>query len=149
MMYLPKDKWSSRYEQQFYTIQIQSYSKLNKPPTGASDSFTDVTCQFLCGPKFPAVYYSIEISCGTKHHSCLRRYSQFQLLCNKVDPSGKLGLQLKLPPKTGLFHQETTYFLKERMQRLNMFLEDFLTRQEAVDNAFVEQFLDLHIFKEA
>lgn len=32
-MFLPPDKWSPRYEQQFYTVEMNKYTKLDKDPT--------------------------------------------------------------------------------------------------------------------
>jgi hypothetical protein len=146
-MYLPDDKWSPRYEQQFYTLEMKTYSNINKPPS-TDDTFTQESCNFLCGePKFPAVYYSIEISCGTAKHTCLRRYSQFQSLCNKFDPTGKLGIRAKLPPKRP-FHEATDEFLGMRMKGLYSFLNEVLTRQEAVGNPLVVQFLELDVFRQ-
>lgn len=147
MMFLPDDKWSPRYEQQFYTIHINTYTKLDKPPLTES-TFDDDSCHFLCSkPKFPAIYYNIEILCGTEKHTCLRRYSQFVSLSNKFDPTGKLGVRDKLPPKTGSFHNASEFFLDERMNRLYAFLREMLTRQEAVGSSLVEQFLELGVFK--
>ena len=146
MMFLPDDKWSPRYEQQFYTIQIKTYTKLDTPPE--EDTFDNDACQFLCGgSKFPAVYYNIEVSCGTEKHTCLRRYSQFVSLCNKFDPNKKLDIRVKLPPKTGPFHEVADEFLDQRMNGLYAFLREMLTRQEAVGSSLVEQFLELDVFR--
>jgi hypothetical protein len=142
MMYLPQDKWSSRYDKQFYTIQINGYSTLDKPPEG---DFVQDTC-FLCTHKFPATYYTIEISCGHDRHIVHRRYSQFVTLCKKFDPSNQLGVRSKLPPKTGLFHKDINDFLEDRMNALYGFLKGLLTRQEAVGNGVVERFLELGVF---
>lgn len=147
MMYLPEDKWSSRYEQQFYTINMKAYAKLDKAPT-KEDNFTQDACQFICGkPKYPAIYYTIEVSCGTEKHTCLRRYSQFQQLCNKFDPNRMFNVRSKLPSKTGLFHKDTEEFLDERMSGLYVFLSELLTRQEAVGSPLVEKFLELDVFR--
>lgn len=147
MMYLPDDKWSPRYEQQFYTIQMKKYSKLNKPPS-TEDIFTQESCQLFCGqPKFPAVYYSIEISCGSSKHTCLRRYSQFLSLCNKFDPTGKLCIRARLPPKSP-FRETTDEFISVRMEGLYNFLNDLLMRQESVGNQLVAQFLELDVFRQ-
>lgn len=39
MMFLPPDKWSSRYEQQFYTVEMKKYAKLDKDPTTGKKGF--------------------------------------------------------------------------------------------------------------
>ncbi|KAL3781474.1 hypothetical protein HJC23_009143 [Cyclotella cryptica] len=149
MMYLPEDKWSSRYDKQFYTIKMKTYTILDNPPK-TTDTFNQDTCQFLgiCGnAKLPAIFYTIDVFSGTDHHSCLRRYSQFRQLCNKIDPKGKLGIRSKLPPKTGPFHKDSSYFLEDRLNGLHAFLRELLTRQDAVGNLWVQQFLELDIFR--
>ena len=145
MMYLPEDKWSSRYECQFYTIKMTAYAKFDKAPT--TEPFGQDNCQFLCGRnRFPAIYYEVNVFCGTKKHTCLRRYSHFLQLCNKFDPNGKLGVKRKLPSKTGPFHEPTPEYLQNREHGLHEFLKELLTRKEAVANPLVERFLELDVF---
>jgi len=145
MMFLPPDKWSPRYEQQFYTVEMNKYTKLDKDPTTDNND----TCQIFCGkPKFPAIYYTIDIFCGTSKHTCQRRYSQFLTLCNKIDRDGKLGTRSKLPAKTGPFHRDTGGFIEERMEALCAFLKEVLTQQEAVGNSAVEWFLELDVWED-
>ncbi|KAL7483849.1 hypothetical protein ACHAW6_009492 [Cyclotella cf. meneghiniana] len=147
MMYLPEDKWSSRYDNHFYTIKMKTYTTLDNPPQTV-DTFHQDTCQLLgvCGrAKFPAIYYAIDVFSGTDHRTCLRRYSQFRQLCNKIDPNGALGIRAKLPPKTGPFHKDTSDFLEDRLNGLNAFMREVLTRQDSVGNSLVEQFLELNV----
>jgi hypothetical protein len=152
-MFLPVDKWSPRYDKQFYTIRMDKYTIVDRPPTTSTsgDVFSD-TCNFLdiCGSKnnFPAVYYEISVFCGTEHNTCLRRYSQFQQLCNKLDPNGSMGIKKLLPQKTHPFHKDTDAFLVERMEGLYRFMKDILVRPECVNNSLIEQFLDLQVFSE-
>ena len=164
MMFLPEDKWSPRYETQFYSIRLNKYTTLNRPPDIISkhhenDNDTlfgeENECSIFdfCNShqKYPAVYYEIEVMSGSKTHTCLRRYSQFYYLCKKLDPSGEMGLKKSLPPKTNnpllLFHQSKRDFdddfLKERMDGLYAFLRGLLIRQECVNNPLIEQFLEL------
>lgn len=152
-MFLPVDKWSPRYEKQFYTIRMDKYTIVDRPPTTSTsgDAFND-TCNFLdiCGSKnnFPAVYYEISVFCGTEHNTCLRRYSQFLQLCNKLDPNGSMGIKKLLPQKTHPFHKDTDAFLVERMEGLYRFMKDILVRPECVNNSLIEQFLDIQVFSE-
>ena len=150
-MFLPEDKWSSRYEEQFYTIRMKGYVTIYSPselPT--NDLYNDddnMVCSFgLCNSnskKFPAVYYQIQVVRGSKSHIILRRYSQFVTLCKKLDPTGTLQLKKSLPPKSHplLF---TEVPLSERLLGLYNFLNDILTRQECVNNVLIEQFLELN-----
>ena len=155
-MFLPEDKWSPRYETQFYTIRMNKYTTLNGPPktTNESTQFGEENeCSLFdfCNShkKYPAVYYEIEVMCGSTTHTCLRRYSQFYYLCKKLDPSGEMGLKKSLPPKTyPLFSQSTNDdddFFEERMDGLYAFLRGLLIRQECVHNPWIEQFLDLKL----
>lgn len=151
MMFLPEDKWSSRYEEQFYTIRMKGYVTIYSPselPT--SDLFNDddnMVCSIfgLCNnsKKFPAVYYQIQVFRGPKSYIVLRRYSQFVTLCKKLDPCGTLQLKKSLPPKSHplLF---TEVPLTKRILGLYNFLNDILTRQECVNNVLIEQFLELN-----
>jgi hypothetical protein len=148
MMFLPESKWSPRYETQFYTIRMNTYTTLAKPtPSSSSDHDDDTTfgndeCS-LCNQKnkFPAVYYKIEVLRGNTQHTCLRRYSQFVYLCNKIDATGEL--RRHLPPKAGLFHKDSPEFLEQRMKELYKFLMNVLTRPECVNDKWVEAFLEL------
>lgn len=162
MMFLPSDKWSSRYSKQFYTIEIKSYQLLETPPhehpsssssshdepaASATPFGEDDHCAFgFCPPhktKFPAIYYRIEIMSGTSRRFCLRRYSQFRYLCEKLDADGEKGLKKEFPPKVGPFHSDSEEFLEERMKKLHQFLRDLLARPESVGNPLIEQFLEL------
>ena len=125
---------------------MTSHVKFDKAPS--AEPFDRDYCQLFCEKtRFPAIYYEIDVFCGTKKHTCLRRYSQFLQLCNKFDPSGKLGVKSKLPPKTGPFYEATHDFLENRKHMLHEFLKELLTRKEAVANPFVEQFLELDVLQ--
>ena len=160
MMFLPESKWSPRYESQFYTIRMNTYVTLHKPPSSLSaeedDTFgsnDDISCSFFrhcknCNShntKFPAVYYKIDVLRGNTQHTCLRRYSHFVYLCDKVDLKGEMHKHL--PPKTITFFQRSNNknkeFLDRRMVGLNKFLMDVLLRPESVNNKWIEAFLEL------
>mmetsp|Transcript_1703 Transcript_1703/g.3628 ORF Transcript_1703/g.3628 Transcript_1703/m.3628 type:complete len:159 (-) Transcript_1703:1051-1527(-) len=156
MMFLPEDQWSPRYEKQFYTIRMKKYTTLHNPSeiikeANNADPYEDDddACQLFgfCNnnkKKYPAVYYEIEVMSGTTIHTCLRRYSQFHLLCKQLDPNGDMGLKKILPPKTAPFRKLSNTFLEERMSALHAFLGDLLIRQECVNNPLIEQFLELN-----
>lgn len=145
-MFLPESKWSPRYETQFYTIRMNSYTTLEKPPdhAAADTTFGNDECS-LCNhnkTKFPAVYYKIEVLRGHTQHTILRRYSQFLYLCKKIDATGEMHKHL--PPKAGLlFHKDSPEFLSVRMEGLYKFLMNVLLRPECVNDKWVEAFLEL------
>lgn len=100
MMFLPEDKWSPRFDKQFYTIRMNKYVSLKGPPTPTSDDTNSKIHQFgkddnndccsilpICNntkQTYPATYYEIEVLRGNQVHKCLRRYSQFEYLCKKM-----------------------------------------------------------------
>jgi hypothetical protein len=170
MMFLPESKWSPRYESQFYTIRMNSYVTLDKPPqeeeedaVGQNNTFgndnDDICTLFkLCNilndtpnKTFPAVYYKIEVLRGNSSHTILRRYSQFVYLHHKIFDT--IIIQntkhiSKLPPKTGLFYNTTNNtnneeFLYERMEGLYKFLVGLLMQPECVSNKWIMAFLEL------
>jgi hypothetical protein len=115
------------------------------------DKNDDAHCSFLCGGigsrrKFPAVYYEIEVLRGGNERatSCLRRYSQFDALCRKLDPDGVLGLRKSLPPKTyTLDSWRSNDVIDERMGGLRDFLCHVLSRRECAHNPLIATFLEL------
>lgn len=171
MMFLPESKWSPRYESQFYTIRMNSYVTLDKPPEEEEDEDTgqnnytfgndnDDICTFfrLCNilnntpnKTFPAVYYKIEVLRGNSSHTILRRYSQFVYLHHKIIDSimieNNKDNNNRLPPKTGPFHNTTKNaneeFFYERMEGLYKFLVGLLMQPECVSNKWITAFLEL------
>jgi len=152
MMFLPEDKWSPRYEEQFYTIRMKRFKTINNSSElPYSDFDTEDTCSIfginVCNnnKRFPAIYYQIEVLCGTKQYTILRRYSQFVQLCKKLDPNNTMKIKNNLPPKSPLlmFHNPTKLDYYKRMESLYTFMNDLLTRQEFVDNILIMQFLEL------
>jgi len=151
MMFLPEDKWSPRYEAQFYTIRMKRFKTINNSSElPYSDFDTEDTCSIFgikCNnKKLPAIYYQIEVLCGTKQYTILRRYSQFVQLCKKLDPNNTMKIKNSLPPKSPLlmFHNPTKLDYYKRMESLYTFMNDLLTRQEFVDNILIMQFLELN-----
>ena len=155
-MFLPEDKWSPRYETQFYTIRMKNYIIINSPAELGIESIfglcDDDNCSLfgICNNKqtFPAVYYEIEVLCGTKQHTILRRYSQFDTLCKGIDPYNKMNIRNTLPSKnitiSTLFHKlPNDDILNKRMVGLYNFMSKLLIRQECVNNPLVSQFLEL------
>lgn len=146
MMFLPESKWSPRYETQFYTIRMNSYTILDKTTSPSDDTTFGTDECSLCNhdKKSPAVYYKIEVLRGNTQHTCLRRYSQFLYLYNKIHTTERDDTHKRhLPPKTGPFHRDSPEFLEERMEGLYKFLLDVLLRPECVNNKWVEAFLEL------
>lgn len=140
MMYLPPDKWSPRFGEQFYTVHIGKFLNCETLPT--TDSFASDTCSCLSpGRRRPAVYYEIVIQFGNSSRSVYRRYSHFHYLQKKLVQTGRLGLVL--PPKTWLFHEDTDEFLNGRLGELYSFLKKALVLRECSGNALVERFLGL------
>ena len=153
MMYLPEDKWSPRYDEQFYTIRMKKYITIKDPSElpNNSDPFPDDDgpCSSIlsfCSPhkKYPATYYEIQVLRGTTSHTIYRRYSQFHQLCKQMDPSGTMKLKQSLPSKTGPFHNISEKYLEERRERLYIFMREVLIRQECVNNVLVGRFLMLN-----
>ena len=167
MMFLPESKWSPRYESQFYTIRMNSYVTLDKPPEEDEEAGQNNTtfgndnddictffriCNILNTPNktFPAVYYKIEVLQGNSSHTILRRYSQFVYLRHKIYDSIMINNSKdinKLPPKTGPFFNTTNNaneeFVYERMEGLYKFLVGLLMQPECVNNKWIEAFLEL------
>ena len=157
MMFLPEDKWSPRYEPHFYTIRLKRYLVVRDPSDWpeviAADNYDDGNACSFCGvgskKKYPAVYYEIEVLRGETQSSCLRRYSQFDSLCRKLDPGGALGLRKSLPPKTFMLDSwRSNDVIDERMVGLRNFLCDALARQECVNNPVIRKFLELDELEE-
>ena len=158
-MFLPEDKWSPRYETQFYTIRMKKYIIVfNSPAELGIDSIfgqsDDDNCSLfgICNKSsktFPVVYYEIEVLCGTKQHTILRRYSQFDALCKGIDSNNNMNIRNTLPSKnitiSTLFHKlPNDDFLNKRMVGLYNFMTKLLVRQECVNNPLVSQFLELN-----
>lgn len=163
MMYLPKDKWSSRYGQKFYTIYMTTYTIINNPselPQSDNDysllGDDDILCSLfgniICNnhnTSFPAVYYEIQVLCGTNKHTILRRYSQFDQLYKMLDSRNNMKLRNRLPPKTlSLLHKviPNDDVLNKRLLGLYNFINELLIRKESVDNPLIERFLELKLY---
>ena len=136
MMFLPPDKWSPRFGEQFYTVKMAKFLKCQTPPT--TDSFASDTCSCFSSPVGPAVYYEVMILSGNSSQCVYRRYSEFHYLWKKTG-----GFGLVLPPKTSLFHEDTDEFLNGRLEELYLFLTKALAFRECSGNAMVERFLGL------
>ncbi|KAL3771192.1 hypothetical protein ACHAW5_008900 [Stephanodiscus triporus] len=157
MMFLPEDKWSPRYESQFYTIRMNKHIVVRDPsdwPEGTSatrkyDDEDDAPWWSFCGigrkKKYPAVYYEVEVlRGGDGRHARLRRYSQFDALCRHLDPGGISGLSKSLPPKTfTLDSWRSSDVIDERMVGLRNFLSDALARKECANDPVIMKFLGL------
>lgn len=164
-MFLPEDKWSRRFDSQFYTMRMKRYVtigspselKRSTPDTDDGDCNDDIdssSCWMCPGDgRFPAVYYEIEVMRGSETRKCLRRYSEFRQFCKQLDrrlppPTGSL---MKIfPPKTApsLWYMPGDYgndeFLEGRMRGLYAFMKEALARQECVNEPLVAQFLALN-----
>ena len=83
LMFLPKDQWSSRYEETFYSVKIEGFEQLMTAPP----PFTGSGGQILLPPgksSFPAYYYRIVVYRGHQKTTVLRRYSQFKWLYGQL-----------------------------------------------------------------
>ena len=92
LMFLPKDQWSPRYEETFYSVKLEGFEKLTvKPPptttctTATATSTANATIHLPPGnASFPAYYYRVTIYRGHQTNTVLRRYSQFKWLYDEL-----------------------------------------------------------------
>ena len=163
MMYLPKDKWSSRYGQKFYTIYMTAYTIIHNsselPPSdydysllGDDDMLCSLFGNIICNnhnSSFPAVYYEIQVLCGSNKHAILRRYSQFDQLYKMLDSRNIMKLRNRLPPKTLSLQQKfipNDDVLNKRLLGLYNVINELLIRKECMDNPLIERFLELKLY---
>ena len=158
LCFLESSDWSRRYDQNFFTIKIASFETITSPKDdsiaiqdpGCKSDFKLSDLSKFAMKSFPACFYKIEIYYGDSNHTCLRRYSQFRWLHDKLSSSLSLkknNERLKktltsMPPKTSPFHVHGTEFIEGRMKELEKFLVYVLPGNETFDAMIV--FLELN-----
>lgn len=118
-MFLPKNQWSSRFEETFYTVKVEGFQLVTTPVSGTRTTTTttttlqaetvhatpDAAAQLPVVPErmsFPAYYYHVVVNRGHGQTTILRRYSQFLWLYHQIQ---KHSQQLTSIP---VLHSDTT-----------------------------------------
>lgn len=145
LMYLPIDQWSSRFDSNFYSVKIESKELLSECP---ASTFTPPGRN-----NHPAYYYLITVFRAKEKKIVPRRYSHFRWLYDQIvdykyaprHPDIELpALQpMVMPPKTCPWQQQDDDFAQNRLEQLQEFLTDALTRPGIANHPAVKQFLDL------
>jgi len=147
LMFLPKDQWSPRYEETFYSVKLEGYQLLlqeapshdNPPPPGKLS--------------FPAYYYQVVVYRGHDKKTLLRRYSQFKwlhqqllahppILNNENSTTNSEPLP-SLPPGTCPWQRQDDGFAACRMDELADFLTQLLGQPAIANHQAVISFLEL------
>jgi len=150
LMYLPKDQWSPRYEETFYSVKLEGYQLLLE----AQSHDTPLPPGKL---SFPAYYYQVVVYRGHDKKTVLRRYSQFkwlqhQLLAHPPPPplnnenstSNTTSEPLpSLPPGTCPWQRQDDGFAACRMDELADFLAQLLGQPGIANHQAVISFLEL------
>ena len=144
MFYLPKEKWSPRFDSTFFTIDFGPQIKCDIPPKKIDFSSLGGNSDH------PALYYEVNILSGRQSRTLLRRYSQFyhvykELQTNPTPENAKDPIKqtLSIPPRTCLFQRVDEDFLIERKNGLESFLKDLLGRPGYIDHPSVQAFLEI------
>ena len=147
LMYLPKSEWSPRFDSTFYSVKIEDKTLI-------SDQLP--LCPNPLGGRtnLPAYYYTVAVYREHDKTPVLRRYSEFYHLYQELKrhppaittdrrPS-VVETPIHMPPGTcPWFHRDTEEFLKSRMEQLDEFLEDVLSRPGYSNHPSVIAFLEL------
>lgn len=170
LCYLAKEDWSPRFENEFFTVSIDTWdtynslSELREAQISDGSDGSDCTDgsdgggdnkehHFLHvegNTRFPAVFFCIKVQYGREEFKCLRRYSQFHQLYNEVihypphHEEDKNKPRLCIPPKTCFFQAVDDNFLNNRQYELYEFLTDLLARPGYVNHSAVQAFLELN-----
>ena len=140
-LYLPKNQWSPRFEDSFYTVRIDSFERLDaSPPNAIAVGHTH----------HPAFYYKVVLHRGQAKQEMWRRFSQFQWLFHQVKASppppvdGAPPLDpLRLPPGT-CWPFQSPELATQRVDLLSACLDDLLSRPGYASHPAVLTFLELH-----
>lgn len=160
LMFLPKDQWSPRYEETFYSVKIEGFQRLFAAPAtadAAAGSSTETVAALPAGkPSFPAYYYQVVIYRGHQKKTVLRRYSQFKWLYNQLvayrpPPSAASATSPatpspfpSMPPGTCPWDRQDDAFAAVRQDELADFLTSVLERPGGYTNhEAVVAFLEL------
>ena len=161
-LYLPKNQWSPRFEDSFYTVRVDTFQRFDEAPSNATNNDetengdTHMRCNIGGHGHHPAFYYKVILRRGTATHEMWRRFSQFQWLWRQVqksppheEVSSTTAQQqqdedepLKLPPGTCWPFQSNELAAK-RVQLLTTFLDDMLSRPGYANHPAVLAFLEL------
>ena len=112
LLFFPSKQFSSRYGEQFFTVQIDSF-RLSRSDKG---SWVNL---LLCLPPNQCVTYAVTVKCGKHTWTVDRRFSEFASI---------FGQEPGFPKKTA-FPVYSENFLTTRKEQLNVFLSQFLERQ--------------------
>jgi hypothetical protein len=144
-MFLAFENWSPRFEQHFFTFQMQSVGlQSSAPSSNSSDETTTSSDMVVVGGKknHPAYYYRIDVNCGHKRATVYRRYSQFYWLYKQLAPLGR-DEPLIMPPGSCFWRSQDDAFAKNRIDQLSEFLHDALKRVDMASHPAVFAFLEL------
>lgn len=158
MHYLPPEHWSPRFESIFFTAEIISWTFVEALPFEGLDINQMNQSSCLCKEKIPAVYYTIEIRFGQRQIRVMRRFSQFyslyQQLTSSLSKENKARhlvngeTQINAPTKLCPFGVLTDEMIDSRLDSLNDFLRDILSRPNMSLNPAVIAFLNLDEYNE-
>jgi hypothetical protein len=152
MHYLSPEHWSPRFDSNFFTTEIISWTSLAAPPfvdTATADNTSG------CGKsgRFPAIYYTIEIRFGHNRIQVMRRFSEFLYLHHqlihtisrddKVQGLANYDIHITAPKKLCPFSVLTDEILDSRQESLDVFLRDVLRRPNMTLHPAVVSFLAL------
>lgn len=147
LMFLPKDQWSKRFDSNFYTVKIDKYKLFHVHPDGAETGMP-----IEGRSSFPAHYFEISVYRGHETKRVWRRYSQFKwlygILVNEKPISEVIETSkpLSFPPGSCPFFQDhSESFLQNRMNELEEFLTDALSRPGYASHPAVIRFLSLSL----
>lgn len=171
LLYLPRAMWSPRYDQSFYTFQIESckyWKRKEDMPTRSTATEASAVAVSVGGKtNFPAWYYQIVIYRAREQYSVWRRYSQFRWLYQELrnhppayhpphplspdlsSSSGEYKEEIEgdlLFPSSGCpWIPQTDHFAQTRREQLEHFLDNALSRPGYGHHPAVQQFLELSI----
>lgn len=145
LMYLPKDFWSKRYEDSFYTIHVEGYERYAAAPEGSNASARTIGGH----GHHPAFYYKVVVYRSNQTKVLWRRFSQFVWLYRQVKaklppplPDAPPAQALRLPPGT-CWPFQSEGLAQERVELLSAFLDDLLGRPGYASHPAVVTFLEL------
>lgn len=144
--YLSIEHWSPRYDEKFFTAKMTGKEKLTSQPQPIPEAL-----QGNYMKNHPAIYYRIEVYSQQKKHVCLRRYSHFEWLHQRLlllpsEDSSSRKNDLSLPPKTCPWQIHNEEFLQNRLEELREYILDALSRPDFARDDAMREFLELNSF---
>ena len=142
-LYLPKNQWSPRYEDSFYTVRVEAFQRFEVAPA-------EIPSALGGNSHHPCFYFKIILQRGHTTKEIWRRFSNFQWLYNRVQAApprvdeGNSGADnpLKLPPGT-CWPFQSEQLGEKRVKLLGEFLDDMLCRPGYANHPSVLTFLEL------